>query len=82
MSDPSCLLLGLLLLSFPHYFLSRTRTEYPSATNCSVSIFADSEDELPEVAIQHAVSVHDHKDSPAFREQLRKTFKDERRRAA
>ncbi|HEU5339412.1 MAG TPA: DUF1059 domain-containing protein [Sulfuricaulis sp.] len=56
--------------------------EYPSDTNCSVSIFADSEDELLEVAIQHAVSVHGHKDTPEFREQLRKAFKDERRRAA
>ena len=56
--------------------------EYPSDTKCSISIFADSEDELLEVAIQHAVSVHGHKDTPEFREQLRKTFKDERRRAA
>ena len=56
--------------------------EYPSDTNCSVSIFADSEDELLEVAIQHAVSVHGHKDTPEFREHLRKAFKDERRRAA
>ncbi|MDH5488131.1 MAG: DUF1059 domain-containing protein, partial [Gammaproteobacteria bacterium] len=48
--------------------------EYPSDTNCSVSIFADSEDELLEVAIQHAVSVHGHKDTPEFREQLRKAF--------
>ena len=56
--------------------------EYPSDTNCSVSIFADSEDELLEVAIQHAVSVHGHKDTLEFREQLRKAFKDERRRAA
>ncbi len=56
--------------------------EYPSEMNCTVSIFADSEDELMEAAIQHAVSVHGHKDTPEFREQLRKTFKDERRRAA
>lgn len=56
--------------------------EYPSEMNCTVSIFADSEDELLEAAIQHAVSVHGHKDTPEFREQLRKAFKEERRRAA
>jgi predicted small metal-binding protein len=56
--------------------------DYPSETICTVSIFADSDEELLEIAVQHAVLVHGHEDTPEFREQLRKTFKEERRRAA
>ena len=56
--------------------------EYPSEMNCTVSIFADSEDELLEAAVQHAISVHGHTDSPELREQMRKAFKEERRHAA
>ncbi len=56
--------------------------EYPSEMNCTVSIFADSDAELLEAAVQHAVSVHGHKDSPELREQMRKAFKEEKRRAA
>jgi predicted small metal-binding protein len=44
--------------------------EFPSDTKCSVTIAADSEEELMEVAVQHAVSVHGHQDTPALREQL------------
>ena len=49
--------------------------EFPSVTKCSVTIAADSENELLEIAVQHAVAVHDHKDTPEFREQLKKAFK-------
>lgn len=56
--------------------------EYPSQMNCTVSIFADSDAELLEAAVQHAVSVHGHKDSPELRQQLSKAFKEEKRRAA
>jgi len=56
--------------------------EYPSQTNCTVTIFADSDAELLEAAVQHAVSVHGHEDSPDLRAQLQKTFREERRRAA
>lgn len=45
--------------------------EFPSEKNCSVTIAADSEQELMEVAVQHAVSVHGHQDTPVLREQLR-----------
>jgi predicted small metal-binding protein len=48
--------------------------EFPSDTKCSVTIAADSEEELMEVAVQHAVSVHGHQDTPALREQLRGTM--------
>lgn len=56
--------------------------EYPSEMNCSVAISADSEDELLQAAVQHAVAVHGHKDSPELRQQLQKIFKEERRHAA
>ena len=48
--------------------------EFPSDTKCSVTIAADSEEELMEVAVQHAVSVHGHQDTPTLREQLRGTM--------
>jgi len=50
--------------------------EYPSEMNCSVALVADSEAELLEAAVQHAVSVHKHEDTPQLREQLVKMFKD------
>jgi len=49
--------------------------DYPSEMKCTVALCADSDDELLEAAIQHAVSVHKHKDSPEFRQQLRSLFK-------
>lgn len=50
--------------------------EFPSDTNCSVAIAADSEQELMEAAVQHAVSVHKHEDTEEFRQQLRQLFKE------
>jgi len=50
--------------------------EYPSENNCSVAISADNDTELLEAAVQHAVSVHQHADTPEFREQLKGLFKD------
>lgn len=49
--------------------------EYPSESKCTVTLCADSDDELLEAAVQHAVSVHGHKDTPDFRQQLRQLFK-------
>ena len=43
---------------------------YPSDMNCTLAIAADSEQELLEAAVQHAVAVHGHKDSPELREQI------------
>lgn len=50
--------------------------EYPSEMNCTLAIAADSEQELLEAAVQHAVSVHGHQDTPEFRQQLSSLFKD------
>lgn len=55
---------------------------FPSERNCTVAIFADTEQELIEAAVQHAVSVHGHEDTPELRAQLLQTAKIERRRAA
>jgi predicted small metal-binding protein len=50
--------------------------DYPSASKCTVAISADSEDELIEAAVQHAVKVHGHEDSGTLREQLKQAVKD------
>ncbi|CAH2901654.1 MULTISPECIES: DUF1059 domain-containing protein [Paraburkholderia] len=48
--------------------------EFPSETNCTVALSADNEDELLNAAVQHAVSVHKHDDSPELRQQLKSLF--------
>lgn len=50
--------------------------EFPSEMNCTVSLAADNENELIEAAVQHAVSVHRHVDSPELRAQLKTLFHD------
>jgi predicted small metal-binding protein len=50
--------------------------EFPSDMNCSVAISADSEQELLEAAVQHAVAVHQHQDTPELRSQLQQLFKE------
>ncbi|MDB5772056.1 MAG: hypothetical protein V7606_1567 [Burkholderiales bacterium] len=49
--------------------------EFPSESNCSVAMAADSDEELLEAAVQHAVTVHQHEDSPELRKQLSGLFK-------
>ena len=48
---------------------------YPSEMNCTVMISADSETELIEAAVQHAVAVHKERDTPELREEIRKLVK-------
>jgi predicted small metal-binding protein len=50
--------------------------EIPSATNCSVTIAADSEKELLDVAVQHGVTQHGHQDTPEFRNQLKQAMRE------
>jgi predicted small metal-binding protein len=47
-----------------------------SDSKCSVTIAADSEQELMEVAIGHAVAQHGHQDTPEFRNQLRQAIRE------
>jgi predicted small metal-binding protein len=50
--------------------------ETPSVMNCTVAIAADSEDELVEAAVNHAVSVHSHEDTAELRAMVRQGIKD------
>lgn len=49
--------------------------EYPSDAHCSIAISADTPKELLEAAVQHAVTVHGHEDTPELRHQLARMFK-------
>ena len=49
--------------------------EYPSDMNCTIAISADTKKELVEAAVQHAIAVHGHTDSPDLRQQLEKMIK-------
>ena len=49
--------------------------DYPSEMNCTVAISADTKPELVDAAVQHAVAVHGHHDSPQLREQLSQMIK-------
>jgi predicted small metal-binding protein len=51
--------------------------EMPSKTNCTLTI-AGEEDEVVRAAMLHAVDVHGHKDTPEFRNELRRSLKDVR----
>ena len=50
--------------------------DYPSEMNCSIAISADNEKELIEAAMQHAMAVHGHQDTPECRNRLRQAIKD------
>jgi hypothetical protein len=43
---------------------------FPSDSNCSLTIIGE-EEEVIQAAAEHAVSVHQHEDTPEFREQIR-----------
>jgi predicted small metal-binding protein len=50
--------------------------EFPSEMNCTVALSADSDQELLDAAVQHAVSVHHHEDSPELRQQMQQLFRE------
>jgi hypothetical protein len=52
--------------------------EIPSQTKCTLTI-AGEEEEVLRAATLHGVDVHGHRDTPEFREQLRRAMKDERK---
>ncbi len=55
--------------------------EFPSESNCTLTISGE-EDEVVRAAAEHAVSVHQHEDTPELRAQLRQVLKDEASAAA
>lgn len=50
--------------------------EFPGDMKCSVALCADSENELLEAAVQHAVAVHQHQDNAELRSMLKSCFHD------
>jgi predicted small metal-binding protein len=50
--------------------------EMPSESGCTLTISGE-EDEVLRAAVEHAVSVHGHTDSPELRDQIRSMLKDE-----
>ncbi len=51
--------------------------DYPSDVKCSVALSADTKEELLEVVVQHGSKVHNYEDTPEFRENIVKEFKEE-----
>lgn len=50
--------------------------EFPSENNCTITISADTEDEVLEAAVAHAIKSHKHTDSPELRVEIRKGIKE------
>ena len=50
--------------------------DYPSDINCTVTLSADSAEELLDLAAAHAVASHGHTDSPELRAVLREMVRD------
>ena len=50
--------------------------EIHSETPCSVAISADSEHEVLEAAVQHAVAVHHHYNTPELRQMIKRGIKE------
>jgi len=50
--------------------------QFPSEMNCTIALSADGEAELLEAAVQHAVAVHRHQDTPELRDQIRSAIRE------
>jgi uncharacterized protein DUF1059 len=50
--------------------------DYPDETGCTLYLSGEEEHVL-RAAVEHAASVHDHPETPEFREQLRSMLRDE-----
>ena len=50
--------------------------DFPSETGCTLTI-AGTESEVLDTALQHAIAVHGHEDTPEVREWLRANLKDD-----
>jgi predicted small metal-binding protein len=50
--------------------------DYPSEKSCSLKI-SGTEEEVVDAAVQHAVSVHGHEETPELSEQIKSMLKDE-----
>ncbi|GAA0539791.1 hypothetical protein GCM10011581_42540 [Saccharopolyspora subtropica] len=52
--------------------------KYPSEINCSLTLIGE-EEEVLRAAVEHAVSVHGHEDTPQLRNQIHELLEDEAR---
>lgn len=50
--------------------------DYPGDVKCSVALCADSKQELLEAVVQHGSTVHGYEDTPEFRKEIVKEFKE------
>ncbi|NIQ96096.1 MAG: DUF1059 domain-containing protein [Desulfuromonadales bacterium] len=50
--------------------------DYPGDIKCSVALSADSAEELLEAVVEHGTKVHGYEDTPEFRSNIVKEFKD------
>ena len=50
--------------------------EFPSEVNCSVALSANTKEELLEAVVQHGTTVHHYEDTPEFRANIVKEFKE------
>ncbi len=50
--------------------------DYPGDIKCSVALSANTKEELLEAVVQHGSKVHGYKDTPEFRENIVKEFKE------
>ena len=50
--------------------------EFPSESKCTITIAADTEEELIDVAAQHAASKHQHPDTPELRSMLKSAVRE------
>jgi len=48
--------------------------DFPDS-NCSVALSADTTEELLEAVVQHGAKVHNYEDTPDFREEIQRHFK-------
>ena len=53
--------------------------QVPSDRNCTLTITGE-EEEVLRAAVMHGVDVHGHRDTPEFRNELRRVLRDERAR--
>jgi len=51
--------------------------DYPSEKNCSLKI-SGTEEQVLDMAVQHAASVHGHENTPELRAQIKSMLNDER----
>lgn len=50
--------------------------DYPGDVKCSVALVADSKEELLKAVVEHGASVHGYEDTPEFRDNITKEFKE------